>query len=82
MRICNALRVRPEAFALGSTSRALAKVVAAVPAQKESEGGPVQAALLLIDRHLDLHSPSQHGDSLLARVLEALPRRVRSRTLY
>eukprot|EP00873_Tetraselmis_striata_P002615 jgi/Tetstr1/422879/TSEL_013670.t1 len=73
------LGFRLEPSALGPAAKALGGEVArlAVPASLLPPGAPEPraAALLLIDRSMDLATPAMHHPHLLSQMLEMLPRR-------
>eukprot|EP00854_Cymbomonas_tetramitiformis_P000546 gene546-938_t len=69
------LNVKWDLYGMGATSRTLARTLAASPALDTSGPGSMKAALVLVDRTLDLHTPSLHTDGLLDRIYAVLQRR-------
>ncbi|GBG82681.1 hypothetical protein CBR_g35046 [Chara braunii] len=72
----NLLDLKPEIFCLGPTAHAVARVISGLQPRLDQLGNSRrQAAVILVDRTLDLISPCCHGDNLVDRMLACLPRR-------
>jgi hypothetical protein len=72
--VAAALHLRWDCFALGPTSLAVARAVAAaVPLGSQTGAAMTPAALVLVDRTADLLTPAQPSDALLERLLEGRP---------
>ncbi|XP_028932387.1 sec1 family domain-containing protein 2 [Ornithorhynchus anatinus] len=73
--LCDALGVREERFALGGGSRALAGRLARAPGRTPDAPARPDAALLCLDRTLDLAGAvGHHGDNLVDKMLSILPK--------
>eukprot|EP00899_Mesostigma_viride_P006256 jgi/Mesvir1/15631/Mv03236-RA.1 len=72
--VADQLGVKADVFALGPTARAVARVLSR---QSQQPGGDASkrptAAFVLVDRTLDLITPSCHSDNLLDRILTSIP---------
>ncbi|KAL2635197.1 hypothetical protein R1flu_006676 [Riccia fluitans] len=70
------LDLKPEIFTLGPLANVVGKMMAGLPTPSDGAGHTRQpVGLVLIDRTLDIVTPSTHGDSLLDRCFSSLPRR-------
>ncbi|KAL3692631.1 hypothetical protein R1sor_006282 [Riccia sorocarpa] len=70
------LDLKPEIFTLGPLANVVGKAMAGLPTPSDGVGHSRRpVGLVLIDRTLDIVTPSTHGDSLLDRCLSCLPRR-------
>ncbi|KAJ7549057.1 hypothetical protein O6H91_07G038400 [Diphasiastrum complanatum] len=72
------LDLKFEVFTLGRLARAVGKFMIELPNLPEGGGHTKRpAGLVIIDRSLDLITPSCHGDSLVDQMFFCLPRRTR-----
>ncbi|CAM6014712.1 unnamed protein product [Sphagnum balticum] len=71
------LELKVEVFSLGPLAQIVGKMVTGLASPIATEHGAQKrsAGLLLVDRSLDLITPSCHNDVLLDRVFSSLPRR-------
>ncbi|KAH9615405.1 hypothetical protein KSS87_003317, partial [Heliosperma pusillum] len=67
-----------EIFSFGDLSKAVGRMMTDMSSLYDVGRRRRSASLLLIDRTLDLLTPSRHGDSFFDRVFSALPRKDRS----
>ncbi|XP_074276053.1 sec1 family domain-containing protein MIP3 [Silene latifolia] len=67
-----------EIFSFGDLSKAVGRMMTDMSSLYDVGRRRRSAGLLLIDRTLDLLTPSRHGDSFFDRVFSALPRKDRS----
>jgi hypothetical protein len=74
---CVQLELKVEVFSLGPLAQIVGKMVTGLASPIATEHGAQKrsAGLLLVDRSLDLITPSCHNDVLLDRVFSSLPRR-------
>ncbi|KAJ1337064.1 hypothetical protein BSLG_006824 [Batrachochytrium salamandrivorans] len=73
--LLNSLNVKEDIFALGSTSRLVGQSIVSQSVASSRRKSDKTAALILVDRTLDLVSPTMHSDNLLDRIWSVLPRR-------
>ncbi|KAK9807126.1 hypothetical protein WJX73_008190 [Symbiochloris irregularis] len=78
LHMAASLGFRLDTFSLGRASHLLGDEISAQPAPMGSEASPEPAALLLVDRGLDLITPSAFSAHVLDRISEVLGRRAPS----
>lgn len=67
-----------EIFSLGDLSRTVGKLITDMSSLYDVGRRKKPAGLLLIDRTVDLLTPSCHGDTLVDRIFSSVPRRTRT----
>ncbi|KAJ3290430.1 Sec1 domain-containing protein 2 [Borealophlyctis nickersoniae] len=72
--VLDTLGLRDELFALGETSKQLARCIVAQSSSSARRKAEGSIAVVLIDRTLDLVSPTMHTDNLLDQMYTVLPR--------
>ncbi|TPX49750.1 hypothetical protein SeMB42_g00381 [Synchytrium endobioticum] len=74
MSYLDALNVRDEVFAMGETSKQLARFIISRSSTSPRRNSDNGIAVLLFDRTLDLVSPTMHADNILDQIYALLPR--------
>ncbi|KAH7844193.1 hypothetical protein Vadar_025304 [Vaccinium darrowii] len=74
--------LKMEIYSLGDLSKTVGKLLTDMSSLYDVGRRKRSAGLLLIDRSLDLLTPCSHGDSLIDRILSALPRRERTSSTH
>lgn len=71
------LDLKAEVFTLGPLAQMVGKLVTGLASPTALEHGMQRrsAGLLIVDRSLDLITPTCHNDALIDRIIHSLPRR-------
>ncbi|KAJ3048006.1 Sec1 domain-containing protein 2 [Rhizophlyctis rosea] len=72
--LLDSLGARDELFAVGETSRQLAKSITTQSSSSPRRHAERNVGVIFIDRSLDLVAPTMHSDNLLDQIYTALPR--------
>eukprot|EP00842_Homolaphlyctis_polyrhiza_P004010 jgi/Hompol1/460/HPOL_005313-RA len=72
--LLDALDVRDELFALGQSSRQIARQIVSQSVSASRRSSQRSAAVIIVDRTLDLVAPTMHSDNLLDQIWTILPR--------
>ncbi|KAI8928991.1 hypothetical protein BC831DRAFT_497311 [Entophlyctis helioformis] len=73
--LLSSLHVKDEIFALGPSSKQVARIIVDQSTSARRRASEKSAAVLIVDRTLDLVGPTMHSDNLLDQVWSTLSRR-------